>query len=154
VNDEHSSKRVGRKRRLFGWTLIALGLLVAGAWAWSLKWRLFYLTPQRTVFQLSGGCAGVATSLSIQEHPRLHEGMVTESHRQPILWSWEFYASGNMRSIFVPLWPIPFVLWAAGVPLLRSGIVARRRADTGACGKCGYSLAGLGVDAKCPECGK
>ncbi|MDP1662524.1 MAG: hypothetical protein Q8L55_11485 [Phycisphaerales bacterium] len=46
------------------------------------------------------------------------------------------------------------LLWTPAALLLRSGILARRRAITGKCRSCGYDLAGLAGDSLCPECGK
>jgi hypothetical protein len=54
----------------------------------------------------------------------------------------------------VVLWPLPLVLGGGGTMLLRSGIIARRRAITGLCRACGYDRAGLAASSVCPECGK
>ena len=64
------------------------------------------------------------------------------------LWHWmnEEVMSGTFISVG-PLWPIPLLLWTPAALLLRSGILARRRAVKGMCAKCGYSLAGLASDA-------
>ncbi len=66
------------------------------------------------------------------------------------------FANGPNTNIVVLLWPIPLLLWTPAALLLRSGIIARRRAIAGKCRKCGYDLAGLppAPDAPCPECGK
>lgn len=51
------------------------------------------------------------------------------------------------------LWPVPLPLWALGAGMLRSGVLARRRA-LGFCRVCGYDLAGLCDEVVCPECGR
>ncbi|HYD01019.1 MAG TPA: hypothetical protein VEB22_07310 [Phycisphaerales bacterium] len=66
-----------------------------------------------------------------------------------------FVGTGGINQSWrVVLWPIPLLLWPPAALLLRSGITARRRTLKGMCAKCGYSLAGLGDGAACPECGK
>ncbi|HYD02276.1 MAG TPA: hypothetical protein VEB22_13695 [Phycisphaerales bacterium] len=64
-----------------------------------------------------------------------------------------YHESDRVWGYCIVLWPIPFLLCTSAAMLLRSGIRARRRALSGACGKCGYTLTGLGRDTPCPECG-
>ena len=167
-------QRKGRKRRLTGWTLIALGLLVAGVWGgskwWGLRWRnnetYVALGYGQIVLQLNGMGPGFQWGFeswadfkvnwltwygfdSTNDGSRKSErkvGLVRVSTYRA-----DYYTRTDVDVLF---WPIPLLLWAAGVPVLRSGILARRRAMTGSCSKCGYSLAGLSEGAGCPECGK
>ncbi len=69
-------------------------------------------------------------------------------------------ASAGARSNIAPrcskeLWIPP---WSFAAPVGLLGILARLRtrrpSDPGLCPSCGYVLAGLAKDAKCPECGK
>ena len=167
-------KRAGRKRRLTGWTLIALGLLVAGVWGASGWWTIRF-GADYWVLDLVKRHARLNRSSIV--HANVQRGWqfnwIGDDTRRGWWWWWygwrpngqDYYGVimrekdwnapwGVEKNSAVMLWPIPFLVWAAGVPVLRSGIVARRRAVTGSCGKCGYSLAGLGEGAPCPECGK
>jgi hypothetical protein len=174
ANVNVKKRRPGRRRRIAGWTLVALGVVVAGGWGMSRWWAIERWNGWYDFRLGSGGIVFV-------EHDERRQG-------QPVFWRvgpnvfhafdwtapglldawplpdrWDLaiisrgYDSSNPAAISgwsLVLWPIPIVLGIAGVSVLRLGVVARRRAIMESCGRCGYSLAGLGDGAACPECGK
>lgn len=176
------ASKIGRKRRTLGWTILTLGLVVAGVWFASRWLRLdFSLGSARShcltqgVLVIPGypdpSCPPWSFQLrSAWRHSNSSSVLKGWCWRSTqVRWiNWEspdlqvtdLYvtasASFSRKLLFlvVVLWPIPLLLCPPGGLLLRSGIIARRRAMTGKCRSCGYNLTGLGPDAKCPECGK
>ncbi|MFT3686641.1 MAG: hypothetical protein QM783_17270 [Phycisphaerales bacterium] len=161
-------KRAGRKRRAAGWTLLALGVLVAGVWAASGRWLLGYGAASwgagfhMGVIYFNNETVGTkGWRAEMTESFRLYwvvGGSNRRNNVEPVpqptrLWLLRRDRTGY-RATDVCFWPVPLLLWTPAALLLRSSILARRRANTGACPKCGYSLAGLGEGAACPECGK
>ena len=167
------SSRIGRKRRTLGWTILIFGVIVAGVWVagrwWSAEWRL----GKNCIFTRWGvvGCesstsrlARYGTELRANPEPGWWmwcgwgdlEDEVRRTYSRGFYWKQEIYVFSSRLTTFasIVLWPIPLLLLPPAALLLRSGIVARRRAMTGKCKVCGYDLAGLGECAKCPECGK
>jgi hypothetical protein len=77
-----------------------------------------------------------------------------EKHWSLGLIAWGSMNGGTQTVFEVAFWPLPLLLTLAGVPVLVSGVRARRRAKVGACPACGYDRRGIPAAAVCPECGK
>lgn len=71
--------------------------------------------------------------------------------------AWRPFRAGGKTSsrLMMPLWQ-PLLASAVVAALAHGMIVGARRADRGACLKCGYSLGSLPTNAprRCPECGE
>jgi hypothetical protein len=167
----------GLKRRLAGWVLLTLGTAAAAAWAasawydvmgghWPAGWGfergeiLLYPTPGRPISEwMAGGClidsSGSGPSICWRVDMSRWAGWNVHDY-----WLYGTVDGGGDAAFssidvrVIAAWPIPLLLLAPGALLLRSGIIARRRAARGACAKCGYSLAGLAEGSACPECGR
>jgi hypothetical protein len=156
-----------------GWTLLTLGVLVAAVWAASGWCLVEYAKGTKHVF-LSGGAI---QSMTFSPGTQIRQGWAIRRHSATERWLWRaekvprwsvsrsfdigvatYWSAPNDKSFCgqtcTLLWPSPLLLWTPAALLLRSGILARRRAMTGSCAKCGYSLAGLAEGSPCPECGK
>lgn len=169
-------KRIGRKRRVLGWTLLTLGVFAAGLWFASgfvwYGWRCIgplELSNTRYTLSLSAGAGNLDVGLQTPPLAPPQFRQVAGRPRTPLTgWSVEWtpdrwwsistvtygFVTRTSWWLAVPLWLVCLPLALAGVLLVRSGNTARRRALTGYCKACGYDLSGLGAEAKCPECGR
>ncbi|MGH7131410.1 MAG: hypothetical protein ACREJO_05645 [Phycisphaerales bacterium] len=175
-----SRKKPGRKRRVAGWFLLVLGVLITGVWGASrwwwfgheaATWRAYATngTIQSSIFRqpLLGGRgwfgfsapSGAASEWQWLVHnPQLWNDLLEQ---EPAV-NAEYgiiacYADGQEWIVRVAAWPFALAALLGGGWLVWSGRRARRRAMTGMCLKCGYDLAGLATPTTstppCPECG-
>jgi hypothetical protein len=70
-------------------------------------------------------------------------------------WKWWFHSDSkdDFRIAFAPLWPVVSATLLPTLIAWRLDFVARRRERAHLCPKCRYDRTGLGLSAKCPECG-
>ncbi len=163
------TRSIGRKRTALGWTLLALGTLIAALWLASGWWSLGYFGSRATT-AIAGG--QLYTRLNLNGLPsgvhlvRINRGSWIPSVRlwlgigiddsDPPLRYYDFGLGSvavnatGLKQVYFVLWPLPLLLWATGAASLRSGL----RISTGECTSCNYDLTGLAAGAVCPECGK
>jgi hypothetical protein len=168
--------RPRRKRRILKWAGLALSLLIAIAWAVSLRWYLRYgraiegatrftvmpdlqysmaivssdsgeLVQHHTV-TLSRGCLGCGTWVCRPWELGWHATRVRPASPR---WKALYYRSAGGTRVFIPLW-MPFLIAAIPTGLLwwRD---RRIPSPPGHCQKCGYNLTG-NMSGTCPECGE
>jgi hypothetical protein len=177
-----SAKRhPGRKRRLGGWTLVVLGVLIALTWGAS--------GPVTVIWDAGLWCARIEegrliVQVSAESPPRVSwtkfgpGWVVTEApgggwhvqmravspgfrgaafRAQPDtcvdLWVVGYTRITSICTLHASLWAMALALSGSGGLLLRSGATARWLAAKDHCSGCGYSLTGLVRGAPCPECG-
>ncbi len=135
------------------WGGLVVAALLIVAWTSMLWVRVYYLCPSGNQFGLERGCLVYTT---FHEPTRLYltPGWHAFSTNEQFAWRPDWYSSPLCAFGDIPLW-LPFLLVALPTALAwRLDILVRRRAVSGKCKSCGYSLAGLAPTAPCPECGK
>ncbi|MFT3686639.1 MAG: hypothetical protein QM783_17260 [Phycisphaerales bacterium] len=172
MNANVKGKKAGRKRRAAGWTLLVLGVLVAGVWAASGWWRASRIAGWYAAHIQNGVVCREQFGpfvpgkypdprpwrfSPIEDYPGTWKWRATYGFAAQVDWSFGVASQedlGGVKVVTFVLWPIPLLLWTPAALFLRSGTLARRRANKGACPKCGYSLAGIVEGSLCPECGR
>ncbi|MGH7130415.1 MAG: hypothetical protein ACREJO_00505 [Phycisphaerales bacterium] len=175
-------KRSGRKRRLAGRFLLAIGVLITGVWGASRWW---WMGAQWAQWRL--GCDGGLLYVAEYRTQSPSGPSLSARRRGPVSpdqsWYWliderligsasAFPPSSSLNvwivgyerfdsppsfpmrtAVLMIPWPFALASLLGGGLLLWSGLKARRRAMTGHCLKCGYDLSGLAPGIPCPECG-
>jgi hypothetical protein len=139
-----------RIRKTIKWGGLALGLLLAGVWVRSqwvgdayivsgCQWGYDRGLLVFERYKKTGPPDGYCTILTDSDTPRWRN------------LGWIDNASFTHRT--VPIWILLAPTLLATAAAWRLDALARRRARTGVCPKCGYDRAGLAASAVCPECG-
>jgi len=144
-------RRTGRLRRVLKWGGLVLSLLIAAAWAVSIRWEVGQRVWDRPRFYLRAGLIAGRLVYAYDAAPRptpRRSFWFFERNPWPAQWFLEVDKWGNLWSISLPLW-IPFLLVATPAAILWW---RDRRFPPGHCQHCGYDLTG-NTSGTCPECG-
>jgi hypothetical protein len=162
TNRRRTPSHPGRRRRINGLTLLVAASLVAGLWCFSGWWMTRFISGPLYLHCAKGQLAivyaadrAVLPTSTGWDCGRM-DAFVVKGQSLPLFEYGGFQARTNPATpvnIRFPLWPLPIVLTALGLPLLLSGISARRKVLQGFCAVCGYDCRTLGPIVPCPECG-
>lgn len=149
-----------RWRRRAGVTMLLLGGALAVTFLVSARWWFGYC-GQSWLADLGDGTLYVRT---VEPSDFPHIGWCVGDNRPPgavspyaISWTWwtwgtrqpAWWYDGSAFSV----WPLAPLVLLSGAVLRWSDWRASKRIRRGQCPACGYSRAGLGAEALCPECG-
>jgi hypothetical protein len=147
--------RLRRRWRILKWAGVVVSIIIAIAWAVSLRWGLIHTRQTRLgVSAITGKTIGYGRIMSVSfgcvscywnQGLSPERGWWTIRFREPPRWLPVVYSGGAV----LPLW-IPFLLVAIPTTYLWW---RDRRIPPGHCQKCGYNLTG-NVSGICPECGE
>jgi hypothetical protein len=146
--------------RTLKWGTLAAALFVAGVWAGGRR------TACDSYYDLGNSWMsflGYRGGVEIFRMPPLkadfgiHDffGLIDRNRYDERIWVPSVRGlSGSAQTLRIPYW-LPILLFAS----ISGGLFwrdrrAARRARVGMCPSCGYSRAGLALEAVCPECGK
>ena len=157
----------GRARRRVGAALVAAGVVFGGVMVVSRWWWFGYATGTRsfdigdgTLYLASRGSppldAATKSRFSIERNTEWN-GAIAQAEWG--VWSWWRWGEVILRWPMgerqweYTVWPVAPLLVGIGLGLGYPGLVGAVRRRRNCCARCGYSRAGLGEGALCPECG-
>ena len=169
--------------RTLKWGTLAAALLVAGVWAggkWATsQWMLVTAKYEASIGYGKGGIvltvwkkvpmAQPGSDILLEPAPvsdPVLDAVVRREVRMTVLealrsddrkGAWKpiwLSSKAQLNVVMLPYWIVVAACLACTTSLFWSDRRAARRARVGMCPSCGYSRAGLALDAVCPECGK
>ena len=171
-----TKKKPGRNRRVAGWLLLVIGVLITGVWGASRWWAFGYEANNWVINFAAGSVAkhsplpwplGWGSGWHLQKRPIPEREWAWVTGSAPavspgrsvdLMFVGYFEEASGWYLFHLVLWPFALGSLLGGGWLVWSGrrVGGRRRAMAGLCRKCGYDLAGLaaGGGAPCPECGQ
>ncbi len=141
-----------RMPRIAMWGAAALAAVLAFAWVWSAFRYVGVYTPWGGSLTISSGLLHLSDTDSWPVPPQ-GTTVVRGENVWGLRWWFDWYAQPGLWQIAVPLWFMSSLASIASALSWRVDVRARRMALADACTACGYSRAGLALNAPCPECG-
>jgi hypothetical protein len=141
-----------RIRKAIKWGGAAVTVVLVVVWGFSIVGRIGYLAPDGRDAHLYDGCVDVCWRAVPMAGARvIRPGWHWDYSPERARCRWGFrYENAAYAAVRVPMWA-PLVLIAA--PTMWLLWIWRTPRKPVLCPKCRYDRTGLGLSARCPECG-
>ena len=139
-------------RKLIKWIGVSCCVLIAAAWAGSMRWHFDWVSQKRVAgFRVAimtfPGELSLGFDLGASQLTGLHVERITRFG--PQRWWFHIEHIGTGHFVFMPIW----ALLAAAIALTLWCFSRDRSYPIGRCPTCGYSVQGA-TSNRCPECGE